>query len=69
MRIDPIIRSAMEKLPCAYDIVKTKDHYLLKVSGYPAILIGDNHQRSHYRHVKRVVSALRRLSEAVEKKQ
>jgi hypothetical protein len=68
MRIDSTIQRALDELPVAYTIRKSKDHYFAVVEGFAPIIIGGNHDRHKARLVKSTVTAIRKVHKTLESK-
>ena len=66
MRIDPIIKRAMDEIPVAYEVIKTKDHYFLKVGDHPRVIIAGNHGRSKYGEVTSTVKNIHKLIKQIK---
>ena len=47
MRLDPLIKAALDALPAAYKVIKKRDHYFVAIDGVPGrICIGGNNSRA-----------------------
>ena len=61
MKIDPVVKSAMAKIPVPYEIIKKTDHYFLLVPGFDRICIAGNHDKHRFRLVRATVQQIDRL--------
>lgn len=69
MRINPMIRSALDSLPVPYTIVKKRDHYFAVVHGVRnRICIGGNHDRTKDSLVRMTVHRLEKLRTSLTQK-
>jgi hypothetical protein len=66
MRIDPIIKRAMDEIPVAYEIIKTKDHYFLKIGDHPRVIIAGNHGRSKHGEIVTTVRNIHKLIKHIQ---
>jgi len=68
MRIDPIIKRVLDEIPVPYEIIKSKDHYFIKVGDHPRVIIAGNHGRSKHGEISGTVSAIRKLIKHIQEK-
>ena len=66
MRIDPTIKRAMDEIPVAYEIIKTKDHYFLKIGDHPRVIIAGNHGRSKHGEIVSTVKSIHKLIKQIQ---
>ena len=66
MKIDPLVKRAMNEIPVPYEVVKKTDHYFLLVPGYDRICIAGNHDRHRSRLTKSSVQHIGRLIEKLK---
>lgn len=67
MKIDPLIKAALDKFPAPYKLPTTKDHIWLSVPGYKRIKLAGKHPRTRPRDVWNTVRNIERLIETLEK--
>lgn len=67
MKIDNNIKRALKELPVEYSFEKSKDHYFVKVEGYPRIIIGGNHDKTKSGCVKSTVRSIKKLKNVIKK--
>lgn len=65
MKIDPIIKKALEEIPVPYKVVKSKDHYFVQVEGYPRIIVAGNHHRAKWHEVRGTVGHIQKLIRSI----
>jgi hypothetical protein len=65
MKVDPIIKKALEEIPVPYKLVKSKDHYFIQVEGYPRVIISGNHQKAKWREVRGTITNINKLIRSI----
>jgi len=65
MKIDPIIKKALEEIPVPYTVFKSRDHYFIQVEGHPRIIVAGNHQKAKWHEVRGTVKHIQRLVRSI----
>jgi hypothetical protein len=65
MKVDPIVKKALEEIPVPYTVFKSRDHYFIQVEGHPRIIVAGNHQKAKWREVRGTVRHIQKLIRSI----